>query len=199
MLNSEQKQQKRKAIAKSTCTLFIEKGYVNITISEIAKNAQIGKGTVYEYFSNKEEIIFELMACLQEDYDPKLKQKLETNSTTKEKVLSLFDIYLGEDETILTQRKIYKEYLSVFMCNKTEDMVRFHTKMMQKYSSILENIFKQAIKNNELSVISLKMIPSIFATLEGFFISDEKQIVIHEYIDTLFILLEKNNIEKGEL
>jgi len=199
MLNSEQKQQKRKAIAKSTCTLFIEKGYVNITISEIAKNAQIGKGTVYEYFKNKEEIIFELMVCLQEDYDPKLKQKLESNMTTKEKVLSLFDIYLGNDEIVLIQRKIYKEYLSIFMSNKTDEMIRFHTIMMQKYSSILEEIFKKAIENNELSSISLKMIPSIFATMEGFFISDEKQTVLYEYFDTLFILLENNSSEKGKL
>ena len=58
---------KRKAIAKSTCDLFITKGFVNISISEIAKVAGIGKGTIYEYFTNKEDIIFELMSCLQED------------------------------------------------------------------------------------------------------------------------------------
>ena len=54
MLTKEKKLEKRKAIAKSTCDLFVRKGFVNISVSEIAHVAGIGKGTVYEYFSNKE-------------------------------------------------------------------------------------------------------------------------------------------------
>jgi AcrR family transcriptional regulator len=192
MLNTEQKQLKRKYIAKSTCDLFIERGYVNITVSEIAKVAGIGKGTVYEYFKNKEEIIFELMACLQEDYDPKLMEKLLLNTSTKQKVINLFDIYLSDDIVVQTQRKIYKEYLSVFICNKTEEMIHYNKKMMEKYSNILEEIFKTAIEKDEISEISLEMIPSIFATFDGFFISFSQTKVMYEYIDNLFLLLEHN-------
>ena len=64
MLTKEKKLQKRKDIAKSTCELFVRKGFVNISVSEIAQVAGIGKGTVYEYFRNKEDIVFELMSCL---------------------------------------------------------------------------------------------------------------------------------------
>jgi len=35
-------------------------GFVNISISQIAKTAGIGKGTVYEYFNNKEDIVFSM-------------------------------------------------------------------------------------------------------------------------------------------
>lgn len=195
MLNSTQKLQKRKDIAKSTCALFLEKGYVNITISQIAKAAKIGKGTVYEYFENKEEIVFELMACLQEEYDQKLYARLEEVTSTKQKLLALFDIYVGEDEIVQTQRKIYKEYLSVYIGYKTEKMQAYHTKMMQKYISVLEDIFKNSIKNGEFRTLSLEMIPSIFATLNGFFITEVKKETIYDYVDTLFALLkttEKN-------
>lgn len=201
MLNSEQKEQKRKSIAKSTCALFIEKGYVNITISEIAKVANIGKGTVYEYFTNKEEIVFELMACLQEEYDPKLQQKLQQRSTTKEKILYLFDIYLGSDEIVQTQRKIYKEYLTVFIGHKTEKMKEYHHQMIQKYTHIVEEIFTNAIQNGELSSLALEMIPSIFATLDGFFIAQVENEVIYKYVDTLFLLLQttNNKMKEGKL
>jgi len=196
MLNCEQKEQKRKSIAKSTCALFIEKGYVNITISEIAKVANIGKGTVYEYFKNKEEIVFELMACLQEDYDPKLQKKLEQKSSTKEKILYLFDIYLGADEIVQIQRKIYKEYLSVFIGHRTEKMKEYHHQMIQKYTKIVNEIFTQAIQNKEISEYSLDMIPSIFATLDGFFIAQVENDIIYKYVDTLFVLLENTNTKK---
>ena len=132
MLSIEKKHEKRKRIAKSSCNLFLEKGYENITISEIAKVAGIGKGTIYEYFSNKEDIIFELMASLQEEYDPKLNEKLDQNITVKEKVISLFDIFLSDDEDVQTQRKIYKEYLSIYIHNKTDAMDTYNKKMMDK-------------------------------------------------------------------
>lgn len=194
-MSVEKKHEKRKRIAKSSCNLFVEKGYVNITISEIAKAAGIGKGTIYEYFSNKEDIIFELMACLQEEYDPKLNKKLEQNITAKEKLIFLFDIFLGDGEIVQTQRKIYKEFLSIYIHNKTDAMDMYNKKMMDKYRNILENIFTDAINKNEISKTSLDFIPSIFATLQGFFITYEDKSVIYQYIDNLFKLFE---IEKNK-
>lgn len=190
MLSTEKKHEKRKKIARSTCDLFIKKGYVNITISEIAKVAGIGKGTIYEYFSNKEDIIFELMACLQEEYDINLKEKLKQNISTKEKIISLFDIFLSEAEKVETQRKIYKEFLSIYIQNKTTAMDMYNEKMMGKYTIILENILKEAIDKNEISNISLSFVSSIFATLQGYFIMGEKRSLMYEYIDNLFKLFE---------
>lgn len=192
MLTIEKKQEKRKRIAKSTCNLFIEKGYVKITISEIAKVAGIGKGTIYEYFSNKEDIIFELMACLQEEYDTNLNEKLNQNISTKEKLISLFDIFLSKDERVQIQRKIYKEFLSIYIHNKTAEMDMYNKKMMEKYTMILEKILSEAIEKNEISEMSLSFVSSIFATLQGYFIMDEEINIMHDYIDNLFILLEIN-------
>jgi len=197
LLSLEKKYLKRKKIAKSTCNLFLEKSYSNITISEIAKVAGIGKGTIYEYFSNKEDIVFELMASLQEEYDPKLTKKLDQNISAKEKVISLFDIFLSEEEVVQTQKKIYKKFLSIYIDNKTDAMATYNKKMMGKYRNILENIFMESIKKNELSQTSLAFIPSIFATLQGFFITYEDKNVIYEYIDNLFKLFEIRK-NKGE-
>jgi len=41
--------------------LFIEKGYSDTTLEEIAKRAEFGKGTIYNYFNNKEELFFAIM------------------------------------------------------------------------------------------------------------------------------------------
>ncbi len=39
----------------------------NLTISEIAKNADVGKGTVYEYFTSKDEMIAETIIYMLEE------------------------------------------------------------------------------------------------------------------------------------
>ena len=51
---------KRDAILSSSIVLFLEKGYAETSTSDIAHHAKISKGTIYQNFSNKEEIF---MAC----------------------------------------------------------------------------------------------------------------------------------------
>jgi TetR/AcrR family fatty acid metabolism transcriptional regulator len=40
--------------------VFAEKGYAQATISEIAKLANVSEGTIYEYFKNKEDLLFSI-------------------------------------------------------------------------------------------------------------------------------------------
>lgn len=182
---------KRKAIAKSTCDLFISKGFVNISISEIAKIAGIGKGTIYEYFTNKEDIIFELMSCLQEDYDVKLNSVLKKSQSITEKIKYLFSLYIGEDPFVQTQRDIYKEFLAITLNNPSIDIIQYQNNMMDKYTNILLEIIDEGIRNDQLQDIAIEFVPSVFATLNGFFIARKPKEVILKYIDNLFKLLEK--------
>jgi len=51
------KKEKQDLIIAAAIQEFIKKGFAKTTINDIAKAAGIGKGTVYEYFVTKEEII----------------------------------------------------------------------------------------------------------------------------------------------
>lgn len=51
------KKEKKDLIIAAAIQEFIKKGFAKTTITDIARTAGIGKGTVYEYFSTKEEII----------------------------------------------------------------------------------------------------------------------------------------------
>jgi AcrR family transcriptional regulator len=184
---------KRKAIAKSTCDLFITKGFVNISISEIAKVAGIGKGTIYEYFTNKEDIIFELMSCLQEDYDPKLKERLENSQTIDEKIKHLFSLYISDDPIVQTQRDIYKEFLAITLNNPSEQIIQYQHNMMEKYEQILFNIVQEGINDGKLEPIALEFVVSIFATLDGFFIARKPKEVYLQFIDNLYRVLKKGD------
>ena len=51
------KTKKSEEIILAALKVFAEKGLSNSTIKEIAETAGIGKGTIYEYFKDKNEII----------------------------------------------------------------------------------------------------------------------------------------------
>jgi len=55
-------QPKRDAIISAAADHFATIGFANARISDIARQADIGKGTVYEYFRSKEALLLE--ACL---------------------------------------------------------------------------------------------------------------------------------------
>jgi TetR/AcrR family transcriptional regulator len=51
-----EKLQRRQAILDAAKELFFEKGYFHTTMEAIAEKAELGKGTIYLYFSNKDEL-----------------------------------------------------------------------------------------------------------------------------------------------
>ncbi len=68
---------KREHILMATLDLIIKEGLQSVTFAKIFKEANVGSGTVYNYFSNKEELINELFKyvsihmseCVSENYD----------------------------------------------------------------------------------------------------------------------------------
>ena len=54
----KQKSEKKKRIIEAAARVFAAKGFSGTVMADIAVNAGIGKGTIYEYFSSKEELFF---------------------------------------------------------------------------------------------------------------------------------------------
>ncbi|HYW94573.1 MAG TPA: TetR/AcrR family transcriptional regulator [Bacteroidales bacterium] len=55
-----EKMQRRQLIIDSARDLFFEKGIENVTMDAIAGRSELGKGTLYLYFSSKEDIQYEI-------------------------------------------------------------------------------------------------------------------------------------------
>jgi len=61
MKESNQKELKRDRIIDAAVQVFSAKGYHNTTMSEIAFVAEIGKGTIYEYFASKIQLFQQML------------------------------------------------------------------------------------------------------------------------------------------
>ena len=48
----------RPRISRAALKVFAKKGYSGAAVSDIASQADIGKGTIYEYFDSKEDLFF---------------------------------------------------------------------------------------------------------------------------------------------
>ncbi|MEJ2503485.1 MAG: helix-turn-helix domain containing protein, partial [Gemmatimonadota bacterium] len=61
------KEATRRRIVDAATRLFGERGFDAPTVDEIAESADVAKGTIYNYFSTKEELLFELLVDLERE------------------------------------------------------------------------------------------------------------------------------------
>lgn len=57
----QKKEMKKKNLLRAAQTLFLEKGVAKTSVSEIAEQAQVAKGTFYLYFEDKEDLLEQLL------------------------------------------------------------------------------------------------------------------------------------------
>lgn len=143
------KEEKRRNIALSCRELLLENGINSLTISQIAKEAGIGKGTIYEYFENKEDIVFEIIRTFIAEHEKKLLALADESSTTKEKLFHFFHL-LFENELSRKQLKVYKEFLAISLTNEPEEMLVFSEQCKDKFITILNQIVEAGRRSGEI-------------------------------------------------
>ena len=189
------KDKKRRDIAIACTELLLEKGMKNLTITEIAKTAGIGKGTIYDYFSNKEEIVFEIIRNFIEKHHHNLLNQSDKKTSTKQKVLYLFDVFLSEYMPYEKHLDVFREYLSVTLSSKCSPMIEFNRECSNFIRNTLENIIEEGINKGEINEVSRNLIDGIMRAERGYMViawaegRDLKK-EFKDFIDTLFDLIE---------
>ncbi len=190
------KKQKRKDIALSCKNLFLQKGIKNLTISLLAKEAGVGKGTLYDYFKNKEDIVFEIVNILTQEHDVIKQEKIEKADSIKNKIKVFFSFFYDKEDDDL--RQLYKEFVSISLIDPNEEMIEYQTCCFENYYAWLEDIIEDGIKKCEIKPIARKLSKGLFVLGEGVFIAssttntikDVKK-EIDDYVDALFELIEE--------
>ena len=189
------KVQKRKDIALTCKELFVQNGIKNLTISQITKEAGIGKGTLYDYFKNKEDIVFEIVNILLQEHNELKDKKMSGAKSTKEKIKIFFDFFYNDDEVEL--RELYKEFVSIALSEPNQEMIAFQTEGFENYHKWFSQILQDGIDNGEIIEKSANLANGLFAVGEGLFISScvtdaipDLKAEIDNYIETIFDLIE---------
>jgi AcrR family transcriptional regulator len=60
-LRERKKRQTRQAIAEAAKRLFLERGFEQVSVAEVARAADVSEQTVFNYFPTKEDLVYERM------------------------------------------------------------------------------------------------------------------------------------------
>src|SRR5581483_7133232 len=73
-------EQRRGQILKAAVKLFSEKGYYITTVQQIAAKAGVSTGLIYQYFGDKDDVLFLALNRVLETYEREIPRRLEASS-----------------------------------------------------------------------------------------------------------------------
>lgn len=111
-LREIKKEKTRNDILQYAEKLFKEKGFKNVTTSEIAKGVGVAEGTLFNYFSSKGELFLEALfgRINKEKYIPDKIQDIDEEKLVNE-LINIIDFYMKDMTKV--KKIILKDYFSV--------------------------------------------------------------------------------------
>lgn len=145
-LREQNKIDKRKCILEAAIRLFSDKGYQQTSIEELAREAGIGKGTVYSYFETKRDIVRAFCEDQLEYTRNELTANTNPETSLKEQLLVIF---MAEFRHVTEN----KEFGRLFLQEKVfprEHHVAEDLEMQNNYFEMLYPIYQRAQERGEL-------------------------------------------------
>lgn len=99
---------KRDFIARAARELFLAKSYEEVTVQDIASAAEFGKGTIYQYFSSKEEILYYLITKAVDEVN----DNLEEECAKQPDAFQALNIYISQQyQHYMTTNRLLLSYM----------------------------------------------------------------------------------------
>lgn len=115
-------QKRRQQIVDTAKKMFIDKGFQSTHIGQVCEELNIARGTVYQYFGNKREILYAILETIEESIDDildpdDLRDLLKDNPSQKDIIRYNTDRITGCIKAILSEpiviKLIYKDIVGI--------------------------------------------------------------------------------------
>ena len=93
-LRENERDARRTLIMDAACRLFAEKDFKQVTVREIAKQARVGVGTIYNYYTSLDELFFDIFQKHASDIQQRLYSQAQKKDATLHDLCALYVDYL---------------------------------------------------------------------------------------------------------
>lgn len=203
------RKKKKFEIAYAAIDLFAEGGLAGFSMSLLAKRAGIGKGTIYEYFSSREELIFAAIDLCLENIESKfsftVKETDEPGSALREASSRFIQAFTNDLKT-----RHFLIQMST-MLSKTiyyEQIMNKFAHFRESLRAQIEKIFKTGIKKgkfkqlsqHEIFIFSVNIVSFLEGTYSNVLLSNDNP-KLDQLLEYYFVPLESwlSNTETRKL
>ncbi|MCW5201905.1 TetR/AcrR family transcriptional regulator [Desulfobulbus sp. US2] len=145
-LREQKKKATRAAIMEAAINLFGERGYQSTSVSSLAKAAGIGKGTIYSYFTSKNEILLAFCEDELTFIHDEIQKKLNPDAPLAEKML----LVLMSEFCFVTKNKDFGRTLLRELTFPKEITIEKSRVIEERFLNLFVKIFKEGQERGQL-------------------------------------------------
>lgn len=160
------KEAKKEEILSAAAAVFAEKGFSNTKMEDISKRAEIGKGTLYEYFRSKDDLFFALYQNLLNSFHTRIYSSLSPEQTPTEALTAMISATLRAFDEWHDYGMLLLEFWNEHRRGKFLKLD--FSDVYDKSRSILKNLIEEGIIKGEFAEVDPMVASStIIAVLDG--------------------------------
>ena len=192
------KAKKSDLIMEAALRIFAEKNFKEVPISEIAEEAGVAVGTVYEHFKNKEDLLFSLPLKSADIFDEQLQLHLEGLHSPIEKIRKYiwFYLYFSKHNPVFTELLLFelRNSKNFFNTRKQRGML----KSMAVILNLIEEGQAQGEIRNDVSPFMLRhMIIGTLEHVSTYWLLKERDTDITSYSNDVATMVLSGIVTRG--
>lgn len=139
--NKEIRDASIRAIAEAAAVLFMEFGYLNVTIDQIARRAGVSKGLMYNYFPGKEALLMHIVGQVSGEMSV-LEQAIEQEAEPAGKIAALIRSFFA----MMRENADFWQMVMPIITQKgiSQKMENALREMLEMMVTVMEQIFLSA-------------------------------------------------------
>ncbi|KAF1298443.1 hypothetical protein BAU15_11845 [Enterococcus sp. JM4C] len=163
-------------ILATTINLIAENGYDALTVDAVAKEAKVGKGTIYRRWSTKKELIIDavILMCPFET----TKETLDKNKSIREQFIDLLNLLCVEEN-----KNYHVAMEAVSKAVARDEQAKIQQAFNQRYGKVVETILAPFIQDHSLTENEVQLIADIGPGLITYKNQFDQTVDIHQYIE----------------
>jgi AcrR family transcriptional regulator len=187
MKTTEKQSDKRKAIMEASLNLFCEKCFQETSTASISQAANVGTGTLFCYFENKEELVNVLYLESKEEFAAHAESGVWEQTSFKTQLRQIFNNTISWYIDNPRRIKFMSQYCSSSLITKVT-----REKAITR-QTIINEVIRKAVANGEVSTPSVELTASLvsgYMHIAGSYLLDNaKDTEMKEWQDTAFNLI----------
>lgn len=111
------RERQRRRILDAAWTLFAEHGIDRVSMAEITAASGVQPSTIYQYFSNKDDIVWAILGDLMEERSAGIKQRLKNAPNVLARITALLEEMADELSNDLVKVRFMAQFDAIYACD----------------------------------------------------------------------------------
>ncbi|MDY6906032.1 MAG: TetR/AcrR family transcriptional regulator [Thermodesulfobacteriota bacterium] len=161
-LRQQERDARRNLILEAAQELFAERDFKNVTVREIAKQAGMAVGTIYNYYASLDELFLDIFLMNTRDVIDQISRQAAAETFTLEAACRFYIDFLNNNLT-------FYQIMSHFMLGG--DLCEASTKKLNQAMRILMDHLEAVVRKSGISGDTRVVTHALFSALNGIMIS----------------------------